>query len=399
MTQRKAWFVWHGVNARGQKVSGKQLATSKQVLHTQLTQQRIRVCAMRRDFSWRATHMQARDITAFARRLATLLHAGIPLLQSLEVIARAQPDSTTHACVVQLKAQIEGGQALHLALRQHMGFDDVFCNLVQVGEMTGGLDALLEGIAHQREKAQALQSALRSAMVYPASVLTVALLVSALLLWFVVPAFESMFASLHAELPAMTRGLIALSAFLQNHGLPLLAAGLLMVVGCQRWLFQQPRWQHAWQGLVLHLPLFGALTREACMARFSRTLATLLQAGIALSEALPAVAPVVGNMHYAVATRQMHAQLLQGQSLSGALTQYAFLFQPMLIQMCEIGEASGTLDTLLDKAADHFEASVSRKVAQLSVLVEPLMMLLLGTLIGSMVLALYLPVFQMGQAL
>ena len=399
MKNTPAWFSWRGIDKQGHKVSGKQSAASKQTLLKHLAQQRIRVLSVQQHITWQSVRLKPRDITPFARQLATLLHAGIPLLQSLEVISRGQPNSATHATAVQLKSHIEAGHALHQALRQQKVFDPLFCNLVQVGEMTGALAPLLSRIATHREKSEALHQALRSAMVYPLTVLLVAGVVTALLLAFVVPAFQSTFASLGAELPSITRWLIAVSTGWQSHGWFFLLALLLGGLGCQHWLFKQPRWQHAWHWALLHLPLAGPLVRHACMARWSRTLATLLNAGIPLTEGLQAVANVAGNLHYAHATRQIQRQLMQGQSLAHSLAQHSHLFQPMLIQMCDIGEASGTLDDMLEKAADHYEASVTRTVARLSVLVEPLMMVLLGLVIGTMVLALYLPIFQMGQAI
>lgn len=399
MSKSPALYVWHGVNARGEKVSGKQWAESKQVLQRQLAQQRIRVRWVYPSVGWLTPQLSAQDVTQLARQLATLLQAGIPLLQSLDVLARTQPNTPTHAVVTRIRQHIEAGHALHQALRQETGFDDLFCNLVQVGEMTGALDQLLARIATHREQTQALHNAVRSAMVYPITVLCVAGGVSAVLLVFVVPAFQSVFDALNTELPALTRWLIALSGGLQEYGWHMLLALLLGVWASRRWLWQQPRFQHAWHGLLLRLPWVGALVHQACMARWSRTLATLLHAGIPLTEALVAVGSVVGNLHYAVATQRVHAQLMQGQSLAHSLSQHSPVFQPMLIQLCDIGEASGTLDTLLDKAALHFEDSVNRSVAQLSVLVEPLLMMVLGLLIGFMVLALYLPMFQMGQAL
>ena len=397
--QTPALYVWHGVNLHGEKVSGQQLAESKQVLLHLLAQQRIRVRWAHKSLSWPAPKLSAQDVTQLARQLATLLQAGIPLLQSLDVLARTQPNTPTHAAATRIRQHIEAGHALHQALRQESGFDNLFCSLVQVGEMTGALDQLLARIATHREKSQALQNAVRSAMVYPLTVLCVAGGVSAVLLVFVVPAFQSVFDSLNAELPALTRWLIALSTGVQTYGWLMLLGLLLGAWACRRWLLQQPRIAHAWQGLLLRLPWVGHLVHQACMARWSRTLATLLHAGIPLTEALVAVASVVGNLHYAVATQRVHAQLMQGQSLASSLAQHSPVFQPMLIQLCDIGEASGTLDHMLDKAADHFEDSVNRSVAHLSVLVEPLMMMVLGLLIGCMVLALYLPMFQMGQAL
>lgn len=399
MKRAPAGFTWRGIDKHGNKVSGRQTAVSKQALLMQLTQQRIRVLSMQRHINWQSNRLKPREITPFARQLATLLHAGIPLLQSLEVISRGQPNSATHSVAVQIKSHIEAGHALHQALRQQQVFDPLFCNLVQVGEMTGALAPLLDRIATHREKSEALHRALRSAMTYPLTVMLVAGVVSGVLLAFVVPAFESVFASFGAELPRITRWLIAVSGALQTYGWAWLLGLLVVALACQRWLFKQARWQQGWHRVLLHLPLAGPLVRHACMARWSRTLATLLNAGIPLTEGLVAVANVAGNLHYAVATQQIHVQLMQGQSLATSLAQHSHLFQPMLIQMCAIGEASGTLDHMLDKAADHYETSVSHAVAQLSVLVEPLMMVVLGLVIGSMVLALYLPIFQMGQAI
>lgn len=392
-------YTWQGVNKLGQKVSGKQIAASKHILRVQLAQQRIRVTSVRRHIRWPSPRLKSRAITTFARELATLLHAGIPLLQSLEVIARGQPNTATHSLVVQIKTRIEAGHALHQALRLQSAFDPMFCNLVQVGEMTGALALMLDRIATYREKSEALKRTLRSAMTYPLCVLLIAAVVSGLLLVFVVPAFESVFASFGAELPRITRWLIAVSDAFQTYGLTWILSLLLGTLACQRWLFQHTRWQQSWHHVLLHLPLAGPLVRHACLARWSRTLATLLNAGIPLTEGLASVTHVVGNLHYAVATQQVHVQLMHGQSLTSSLTEHSHLFQPMLIQMCDIGEASGTLDHMLDKAADHYEASVSHAVAQLSVLVEPLLMVLLGLVIGGMVLALYLPMFQMGQAI
>ncbi len=403
MNNAQLWFVWQGVNPQGRVVRGVQPAPSAQVAKQQLLQQRIRVRRIHRYHAGlgllsNAPLLTPREVTAFTRQLATLLRAGIALQQGLEVIMRGQPNTTTEALAQHLVAQIHAGQALHHALRQRIEFDALFCNLVQVGEMMGALDSLLDRIATHREKTEALQAAVRSALVYPVTVLLVACVVSGALLSFVVPAFESMFASFGAELPAITRGLLALSQHWQTHAWHALGAVVLMVLVC-RGLLRQARWQAWAHRLCLHLPVAGALMRHACLARWTRTLATLLGAGIPITEGLTSVAGVSGNVHYARATQRIQALLLQGQSLANALQQHGDLFQPMLIQMCAIGEASGTLDAMLERCADEHDAQVNRLVSRLSVLIEPLLMLLLGMLIGGMVLALYLPLFQMGQVI
>jgi type IV pilus assembly protein PilC len=236
-------------------------------------------------------------------------------------------------------------------------------------------------------------------MIYPMVVMGVAGAVSGVLLMFVVPAFESVFASFDTELPRITQGLIAVSQALKNHAWQWLLGLTVIYFALQQWSLKSTQMQAFKHRMWLHLPLAGSLVRQSCLARWTRTLATLLQAGIPLTEGLGAVAGVTGNLHYAVATQRIQSQLMQGQSLTHALEQHASLFQPMLIQMCAIGEESGTLDEMLDKAADHFETSVTRSVAQLSVLVEPFLMVLLGLLVGGMVMALYLPIFQMGQVI
>lgn len=404
MNNSPIWFAWKGVNQQGDVVQGLQQAPTTHAAKQQLLQQRIRVRYIRRyRDGWQLFphphHLKPSDITAFARQLATLLHAGIALQQSLEVITRGQPNAATEALAHHLQLQIHAGSALHQALRQRMEFDAMFCNLVQVGEMMGALDTLLDRIATHREKTEALQAAIRSALVYPAIVLGVTCVVSGLLLSFVVPAFETVFASFEAELPAITRGLLSLSQQWQTHGWQAIGTmGLVMMV-CRRWLFRQARWQKWTHRMCLHLPVAGRVIRHACLARWTRTLATLLRAGIPITESLAATSGVTGNLHYALATQHLQGRLLHGQSLASALQHHIHLFQPMLIQMCAIGEASGTLDDMLERCADQYESKVNRLVSQLSVLVEPLLMLLLGAVIGGMVLALYLPMFQMGQVI
>jgi type IV pilus assembly protein PilC len=394
-------FAWRGIDRQGQTMSGVSQAVSRDALHQQLKQQRIRVRSLRRHFSWRqllaASNMQAHEVTQFARQLATLLLAGIALLQSLDVIMRGQPNTPTYAMAKHLKSRIEDGATLHQALQERSEFDALFCNLVQVGEMTGALDTLLDRIATHREKSEHLRRALRSAMIYPMVVMGVAGVVSGVLLTFVVPAFESVYASFDNELPSITRWLIAFSQAWKNHGWQWLLGLLVVYVMWQRWALQSARVQAYMHRLCLLLPLAGPLVRKSCLARWTRTLSTLLRAGIPLTEGLSAVSGITGNLHYALATQRIQFQLMQGQSLTNALEQHASLFQPMLIQMCAIGEESGTLDDMLDKAAHHFETGVSRSVAQMSVLVEPFLMVLLGLLVGGMVLALYLPIFQLGQ--
>ena len=261
----------------------------------------------------------------------------------------------------------------------------------------GMLDTALERIAHHREKSHALQIALRSALVYPCTVLVIALVVMALLLSFVVPAFQTIFASFGAELPALTRGVIALSEAWQTGGWWVLLALVGLVWAAHRYIRQHLRWQYWRDAALLRLPVAGHLIRHACLARWTRTLTTLFAAGVTLTDALEAVQGVTGNLRYAHATQSVQTQLMRGLSLAQALAQEEDLFEPLVVQMCAVGEESGALEHMLDKTALHYERDVETTVARMATLLEPLIMVVLGVLIGGMVMALYLPIFQLGQ--
>lgn len=395
-------FLWRGIDRQGQQVQGEMPALTSAAVKDALQVQRIRATSVSRKLSlpvWlqRNATVSGSDVTRLTRQLATLLQSGVPLLQALDILKRGIRHTALQQLVQDVRQQLEGGQALHQALQRHTVFDNLFCNLVAVGEMAGMLDTLLERIAHHREKAEALRSSLRSALIYPSAVLSVALIVMALLLSFVVPAFEGIFQSFNAELPALTRFVIGLSAAWQRHGWTFLLGVLLAIWASQQWAKRSTTLQWRLHGWVLQLPIAGSLTRQACMARWTRTLATLFAAGITLTDALDAVKGVTGNLRYQAATETMHSLLMQGRSLAQALENTNGLFSPMVVQMCAIGEESGALDRMLDKTAEHYEREVTATVAKLSTLMEPFIMVVLGLLIGGLVVALYLPIFQLGQ--
>jgi type IV pilus assembly protein PilC len=282
-------------------------------------------------------------------------------------------------------------------MRQQAAFDGLYCNLVGVGELAGMLDAMLERLANHLEKSESLRTTIRSALIYPSAVLAVAGTVLVLILVFVVPAFQNIFASFGAELPWLTRCVIALSEGLQHYGL-----GLLVTTGLVAWWLnqqvqQRTDWRRFVHRLLLRIPIAGPLTRHANTARWTRTLATVFAAGVPLTEALAAVEGVTEHLLFQAATQRIQAQLIQGQSLSYALESSNGLFPPMVAQMCAIGEESGALDHMLVKTAEHFEREVDSTVARLSTLLEPFIMVVLGLLIGGLVMALYLPIFQLGQ--
>ncbi len=395
-------FLWRGVDREGKNVNGEMQAPTSSAVTDALQRQRIRATSVNRKLSlpvWlqRNATVSSSDVTRLTRQLATLLQSGVPLLQAFDIMRRGLRHTALQQMVQDIRHHVEGGQALHQALQRHAVFDALFCNLVAAGEMAGMLDTLLDRIAHHREKAEALRSSLRSALIYPTAVLVIAVVVMALLLSFVVPAFEGIFKSFNAELPALTRFVIGLSAGWQRHGWTLLLLVLLVIWGLQQWAKRSTTLQWRLHGWVLHLPIAGTLVRQACMARWTRTLATLFAAGITLTDALDAVKGVAGNLHYQAATESMHTQLMQGRSLAQALESTNGLFSPMVVQMCAIGEESGALDRMLDKTAEHYEREVTATVAKLSTLMEPFIMVVLGLLIGGLVVALYLPIFQLGQ--
>lgn len=346
----------------------------------------------------RREHLRTADIAHFARQLTTLLHAGLPLLQALHLMGRGLGPGPMHRLLRQLARDIESGHSLSQALRHHGDFEPIFCNLIAAGESGGQLEALLARLAVHLDKALALQRAMRSALVYPCAVLAVGTTVATLLLMGVVPAFESIFQTLGAPLPWLTRWVLDVSRNLQQHGLLWLTlagavAGLLL-----RW-HQTPAGQRAWDRQRLRWPIWRTLTRHAEAARWCRTLSTLLSAGVAIHEALDSTADVLSHRAYRRACRQIRQQLTQGLSLSDALVRYPDLFDPLLVQLCAVGEESGTLDAMLARMAEHHEQQVDEQVSRLATLLEPAIMLVLGVMLGTLVMAMYWPIFQLGQVL
>ena len=397
-------YAWRGIDREGKVVTGDMAATTPEEVRQRLREQRIRATRIQRQYTWPAwltwrstPRTTARDITQFTRQLATLLHAGVPLLQAFQILERGENNAALQTILRSLHADIEGGTALNLALRQHAAFDAMYCNLVAVGEVAGMLDSMLERLANHLEKSEALRTTVRTALVYPAAVLSIATVVLVLILVFVVPAFQNIFASFGAELPWLTRCVIALSEGLQEYGLHLLLAVMGLVWWLRRLMQKHLHWQRYLHGLLLRVPIAGTLTRNTCTARWTRTLATLFAAGVPLTEALEAVQGVTGHLLFQSATQDIQAQLIQGRALSEGLDSTQGLFPSMVVQMCAIGEESGALDHMLEKTAEHYEREVDSTVARLSTLLEPFIMVVMGLLIGGLVMALYLPIFQLGQ--
>ena len=404
-------YWWCGKDQYGRWRSGRLMATNAADVQHQLRPQRVRVCFHMRAWHqrWQTTRLrQSRisysniaysDITRLTRQLATLLHAGLPLLQSLRLMTQDTETSPCGALLASLCQAIESGQSLSAAMRATSAFDDPYCNLVAVGESSGQLEHLLQRLAHDREKSQALNKRLRSALTYPCLVLGIGVTVGVMLLTWVVPAFEQVFQNLGAALPPLTQSVLAISRALIAHG-PEWAVGVLGLGVALRHAIQRTEaGQRIWDATRLRAPLWGRLTRHAQCARWCRTLSTLMQAGIAIHEALDQLAQVANHRDYRAATLAIRSQLALGHRLSDGLRAYPLLFAPFLIQMCVVGEESGTLDDMLARMAEHHEQAVDEFTQHLATLMEPAIMLVLGLTIGTLVLAMYWPIFQIGQVL
>jgi type IV pilus assembly protein PilC len=398
MTEPMTMFRWRGRNVRGHTVSGQTPAVDPAALQNTLSKSQIRLLHCQALPSAKL-RLRARERSVMTRQLATLLHAGLPLLQALQLFEQGQAGQPAlKQLASSLRQHIEAGHAFHEVLRQQTDFPALYIQLVAVGEMAGLLDDMLARLADHLEKAQMLQSRLRAALTYPVAVLVIAAAVVGVILFWVVPAFENIFRSFNAELPAVTRGVLAASRWLAQNSVWL--AGLAMLSSLcswQAWQRSEPlkRWMDAWS---LRIPVLGPLLRTACQVRWARTLSTLVGAGIPLVEAMESVAPITGNRIYLQASHDIRLALTRGQSLTHALQQQPSLFSSLLIQMAQVGEASGTLEAMLEKAAVFHERELDASIAALSSLMEPALMVFLGLVIGGLVIALYLPIFQLGQA-
>lgn len=390
-------YRWSARQAQGRLVQGELRAGGPSQVRAQLRRDGLRPLSVSPAPRSRQRRIRTRDVVLFARQLATLLGAGMPLLQALQTTRQGLAHEGFGAIIDQLRSDLEAGLALSSALRKHPRvFSPLFAHLVEAGEASGQLDGLLHRLATDLEKTEALKSRVRAALVYPAAVLVVAVLVVTVVMVAVVPSFESVFASFGAELPAATQLVMALSRAMVSHGpwVLLLVLALAALVSA-RWRRSQALRRHL-ERWGLRLPVVGALLHQAALARWSRTLSGLLAAGLPLVEAMGAARGAAGYFEYADACARLRDELARGSSLHGAMAQ-GQLFPPMAVQMCAVGEESGALDAMLGKLAEFHEREVDDRVAGLSSLLEPLLIVLLGLMIGGLMVALYLPIFQMGQ--
>ncbi|MDO5101849.1 MAG: type II secretion system F family protein [Lautropia sp.] len=391
-------FVWEGRDRAGKTLRGETRATGETIVVNSLRRQGITITRIKKQrYKAARGKIQDKDITLFTRQLATMMKAGVPLLQAFEIVAKGTDNAAVAKLFTDIKTDVETGTALSHAFHKYpLYFDALFCNLVGAGEQAGILDDLLERLALYKEKIQAIKGKIKSALFYPIAVLVVAFIVVALIMLFVVPAFKSVFESFGADLPAPTLLVMAISDYFVNNWYIIFGGiGLSIYFFMQAWR-RSPRMQEVMDRTMLKLPIFGPVIRKAAIARWLRTLSTMFAAGVPLVEALDSVGGAAGNVIYLQATKKIQQEVATGTSLTIAM-QNANVFPNMVMQMASIGEESGSLDSMLGKSADVFEREVDEAVESLSSLMEPLIMVVLGTLIGGLVVAMYLPIFKLGQ--
>ena len=384
-------FIWEGRDRAGKTLRGETRASGETIVVNTLRRQGIVVTRIKKQrYKAARGKIQDKDITLFTRQLATMMKAGVPLLQAFDIVAKGTDNGAVAKLFTDIKADVETGTALSQAFRKYpLYFDNLFCNLVGAGEQAGILDDLLDRLAMYKEKMEAIKAKIKSALFYPTAVVAVIML-------FVVPAFKSVFESFGADLPAPTLFVMALSDyFVQNWYIIFGGIGLGIYFFLQAWK-RSPKMQMFMDRLFLKLPIFGPVIRKATIARWLRTLSTMFAAGVPLVEALDSVGGAAGNIVYLQATKKIQQEVSTGTSLTVAMNN-ANVFPNMVLQMASIGEESGSLDSMLGKSADVYEREVDDAVESLSSLMEPLIMVVLGTLIGGLVVAMYLPIFKLGQ--
>jgi type IV pilus assembly protein PilC len=393
---KESIFAWEGRDKTGKTVRGEMRAGGETIVNVTLRRQGIVVTKVKKKAYRSGKKIRDKDLTLFTRQLATMMKAGVPLLQSFDIVGKGHANPSMSKLIMDLRADIETGTSLNNAFRKYpLYFDPLFCNLVGAGEQAGILEDLLARLATYKEKTLALKSKIKGALMYPCAILAIAFIVTAVIMIWVVPAFKSVFASFGADLPAPTLIVMGISDFVVTWWY--LIFGTLF--GSMYFLFQSWRRslkvQQTVDRLLLRVPIFGEVVRKATIARWTRTLATMFAAGVPLVEALDSVGGASGNAVYLDATKRIQTEVSTGTSLTVAM-QNANVFPNMVTQMVAIGEESGALDGMLSKVADFFEEEVDEAVKSLSSLMEPLIMVILGVLIGGLVVAMYLPIFKLG---
>jgi len=390
-------FAWEGKDKAGKVMRGEVRATGEAVVNATLRRQGIVVSKVKKQKRGGGGRIGRKDIALFTRQLATMMKAGVPLLQSFDIVGKGAPNPAVGKLVYDIKTEVETGSSLAQAFRKYpLYFDQLFCNLVQAGEQAGILETLLDRLATYQEKILAIQSKIKAALFYPIAIVVVAFIITAVIMIFVIPAFKEVFSNFGADLPAPTLVVMAISDYFVTYWYLIFGIAIGGTIGFLEAWKRSLAVQIFMDRLMLKAPMFGELVRKSTIARWTRTLSTMFAAGVPLVEALDSVGGASGNYVYAMATKQIQQEVSTGTSLTVAM-QNANVFPAMVLQMCSIGEETGALDSMLSKVADFYEAEVDDAVAALSSLMEPVIMVVLGTLIGGMVIAMYLPIFKMGQ--
>ena len=391
-------FAWTGKDKQGKIVRGELRAGGESLVAANLRRQGIQVTSVKKVSQRRGKKVTEKDITLFTRQLAVMMKAGVPLLQAFDIVGRGHGNPSVGKLLLDIKTDVETGSSLAQAFRKYpLYFDALFCNLVGAGEAAGILDTLLERLATYKEKILAIKGKIKSALFYPVAIIVVAMVVTAVIMIFVIPVFKDLFKNFGADLPGPTLVVMAISDFFVANWWWLFGVIFGGVWGFFYAWKRSKAMQRIMDRLFLKLPVFGDVIRKAAIARWCRTLATMFAAGVPLVESLDSVAGAAGNYVYFEATKKIQSEVSTGTALTAAMTNSG-VFPSMVLQMCAIGEESGSLDAMLGKVADFFEQEVDEAVDSLSSLMEPMIMVVLGGLIGTIVVAMYLPIFKMGQA-
>lgn len=395
--KKETVFEWEGKDRNGKQVRGEIRAVGENQVKASLRRQGVTPTKIKKRRMGSGKSIKPKDLAIFTRQLATMMKAGVPLLQAFDIVGRGNPNPSVTKLLNDIRTDVETGTSLSVAFRKFpLYFDNLYCNLVEAGESAGILDQLLDRLAVYMEKTEAIKSKIKSALMYPISVLVVAFVVVAVIMIFVVPTFKAVFTSFGGELPGPTLMVIAMSEVFVSYWYLIfggIGGGLYFFM--QAWR-RNVKVQIVMDRIMLKLPIFGVLVEKSCIARWTRTLSTMFAAGVPLVEALDSVGGAAGNYVFTVATTKIQQEVSTGTALTTAMTN-ANLFPSMVLQMCAIGEESGSVDHMLGKAADFYEAEVDDMVAGISSLMEPIIIVILGTVIGGIVVAMYLPIFKLGQ--
>ncbi|MGB0496303.1 MAG: type II secretion system F family protein [Kangiellaceae bacterium] len=395
-------FKWEGADKKGQKIKGEMTAETSAVIKAQLRKQgispiKVNKVAQPLFGSGKGKPVEVADVAIFSRQIATMMKAGVPLVQSFDIIGRGNEKASVQELLLSVKADIESGQTMADSLRKHpKHFDDLFCDLVDAGEQSGSLEGMLDRIATYKEKSEALKSKIKKALNYPIAVVVIAVIVTGILLVKVVPQFEEIFTSFGSELPAFTQFVVGISDFMVEYWWMFLFGGIAFVLTYKTMLSKSKPMRDRQDKILLKAPVIGEILHKAAIARFTRTLSTTFAAGVPLVEALDSAAGASGNALYRDAIYNIRNDVTTGMQMNMAM-QSTGIFPNMVVQMIAIGEESGSIDGMLSKVADIYEQQVDDMVDGLSALLEPIIMAVLGVLVGGLIIAMYLPIFQMGQ--